>query len=453
MMQVLGIIFNLALAEIVQYLSNTPFESLKYIEFRIAIDVIVVAIGAFALFVIKESRANIFATTIFVLVLTVIVAFAALIFNLIQMGFGYDKFQIKAIITFGYMIFAGLLVINVVIAKIINNVKFKTIIVHSSACNDRFLNKLIRDSKPFGEVDHFVLDELNDETFGEFCELLKEYDKFVFLEDLDDDTIYKLSFETIKNRRISQTMPDIQSLSHMSGTLANIGDTPFMSVKIRNGIMFDTIVKRIFDFIASTFLIIILLPLFIIIAIAIKLEDHGPVFYKQERYTIFKRKFLIYKFRSMRTDAEKFGAMYAQENDPRITKVGKFIRAVRLDELPQLINIWKGEMSFVGPRPERPIFADEYSEIVQDYDMRYLVKSGLTGYAQICGKYNTDIEDKQLYDIIYVTKFSLAMDLEIILRTVVVIFTKDATDGYEQGTEITQTAKENAKKQEVTSNE
>ena len=140
-------------------------------------------------------------------------------------------------------------------------------------------------------------------------------------------------------------------------------------------------------------------------------------------------RFKIVKFRTMVQDAEKNGARLAVENDSRITRAGKFLRACRLDELPQLWNILKGEMSVVGPRPERPVYADEYGKMVKNYKIRYSVKAGLTGYAQIHGKYNTKVSDKVLLDMLYISEFSLWLDLKLMVQTVYIMFIKESTEG------------------------
>lgn len=451
LVQVIGYIFNFAIAELAMTVSKTPLRS--YLSLRLLVGFVVVNVAAFAVIALKDMQTNMFAISVFTLMLSIITGISTLIIHYIQVLLGYGEFDFVSIIIFTAIIFVGLLVINTVICKILNSIKFNVLFVHSSTCNQRFINKLKTDVRSADKIADFVIDELTDETINSFKDEIQNYDKIVFLDELDNEFIYKLSYPAIDSGKIVKTMPEIHALLYMSGELANIGDTPFISVRARTALKVERVIKRVFDFVCSAFMIILLSPIFIGCAIAIKLEDHGPVFYKQERYTYLKKKFYVYKFRSMRTDAEKFGAMYAQENDPRITKVGRVIRALRIDELPQLINILKGEMSFVGPRPERPVFADEYSEIVKDYDLRFLMKAGLTGYAQVCGKYNTHIEDKQLYDVIYVSKFTLLLDIEILLKTVLVVFTKEATAGYENGTEITQTAKDNAKKQEAINHE
>ncbi|MBR3356649.1 MAG: sugar transferase [Solobacterium sp.] len=193
-------------------------------------------------------------------------------------------------------------------------------------------------------------------------------------------------------------------------------------------------VKRLFDIIFSLALMIILSPILLIVAILIKSYDGGPALYTQQRMTKDGKCFKIYKFRSMRVNAEKDGvARLASEHDDRITPIGKFIRATRIDELPQMINILKGDMSVVGPRPERPEIAEQYEQTMPEFSLRLQVKAGLTGYAQIHGKYNTSPYDKLQMDLMYIAKQSIATDFRIILGTIKVIFMPESTEGIGEG--------------------
>ena len=190
------------------------------------------------------------------------------------------------------------------------------------------------------------------------------------------------------------------------------------------------IIKRTMDIVVSGIATIVLSPLFLITAIAVK-SDGGPAFYKQKRLTKDGKVFEILKFRSMRVDAEKYSGavLSAGENDPRITKVGRIIRACRLDELPQLLNILKGDMSLVGPRPERPELQKEIEKEVPEFGLRLQAKAGLTGYAQVYGKYNTTFYDKLLMDLMYISKPSNLEDLTIMLATVKILTSKESTEG------------------------
>ncbi len=181
--------------------------------------------------------------------------------------------------------------------------------------------------------------------------------------------------------------------------------------------------QRTLDIILSLIGLIIGLPLILIFGLLIKLEDKGPMTYKQERVGKDGKVFYIYKLRSMRTDAEKFGAQWATKNDPRITKVGNFIRKTRIDELPQLFNILRGDMSIIGPRPERPSFTIEFNKDIPGFINRLAVRPGLTGWAQVNGGYEMTPEEKLKADIYYMKHRSFFMDMNILLKTVKVVFT------------------------------
>lgn len=192
------------------------------------------------------------------------------------------------------------------------------------------------------------------------------------------------------------------------------------------------VIKRAEDLIFAVLLLIPALPVMLLIALGIKLEDGGPVFYRQKRVTKGGREFDMLKFRSMQVDAEKDGPRLAGKNDSRITKMGKIIRNLHFDELPQIVNVLKGEMSMVGPRPERREFIDEYAKIIPEFKERLKVRGGLTGYAQIYGKYNTGPEDKIKYDLIYIYQYSLRMDIRLLFLTVRILFQKENAEGVEE---------------------
>lgn len=195
------------------------------------------------------------------------------------------------------------------------------------------------------------------------------------------------------------------------------------------------VIKRLFDIIVSGCAFIVASPFMLAVAIAIKATDHGPILYKQVRLTKDGREFKVLKFRSMRVDAEKDGVarLSTGENDDRVTAVGKFIRKVRFDELPQLFNILKGDMSIVGPRPERPEIAAQYEEELPEFSMRLQAKAGLTGYAQVYGKYNTTPYNKLEMDLMYIANPSIFEDLRIIFATVKILFEAESTEGVLEG--------------------
>ncbi len=227
-------------------------------------------------------------------------------------------------------------------------------------------------------------------------------------------------------------MPKITDVILMGAEELHVFDTPIMLTREYCLTMEQRFLKRTIDVVCSSLLILVTSPIMLITAIIIKLYDRGPILYKQVRCTQGQKEFKILKFRSMRTDAEKDGvARLAQKNDSRITPIGKVIRKCRIDELPQLFNILKGEMSFIGPRPERPEIIAQYMEIMPEFQYRMKVKAGLAGFAQVYGKYNTSPYDKLKLDLTYIENYSLWLDLKLMLLTLKILLWPDSTEGVE----------------------
>ena len=231
------------------------------------------------------------------------------------------------------------------------------------------------------------------------------------------------------------TTPKITDILIRGASSIEAIDTPLLLVKGGGLTIGQRFFKRMMDIVLSLVAMIPAAPIMLITALAIYLDDHGPVFYRQRRVTVGGKEFDILKFRSMIVDAEKAGhSIPATSRDPRITRVGRFIRPTRIDELPQLLNILKGDMSVVGPRPERIEHVQKYSEEIPEFVYRLKVKGGLTGYAQIYGKYNTSAYDKLRLDLMYIENYSLLLDVKLMLQTVRVLFSKSSTEGFEKVT-------------------
>ena len=228
-------------------------------------------------------------------------------------------------------------------------------------------------------------------------------------------------------------MPKISDVIIRGADPVHLFDTPIFPTREYSMTIEQRIVKRLIDVVCSLILIVLASPFMLITALAVKLYDHGPVLYKQVRCTTGGKEFKILKFRSMRVDAEKDGvARLASQNDSRITPVGKFIRKVRLDELPQLFNILKGEMSFIGPRPERPEIIKQYMEDMPEFAFRMKMKAGLAGYAQVYGKYNTTPYDKLKLDLFYIENYTVWLDLKLMLLTLKILFKPESTEGIDE---------------------
>ncbi len=191
---------------------------------------------------------------------------------------------------------------------------------------------------------------------------------------------------------------------------------------VKGGSLFNAY-QRIMDIVLCLIALIIGIPLMVIFGVLIKIEDNGPAVYKQERVGKGGKCFYLYKLRSMRTDAEKFGAQWAEKDDPRITKIGKFIRKTRIDEIPQLFNILRGDMGIIGPRPERPMFTVQFDEEIPGFINRLSVKPGLTGWAQVNGGYEATPAEKLEDDLYYIKNRSFLLDMKIIFKTVGVVLT------------------------------
>ena len=263
-------------------------------------------------------------------------------------------------------------------------------------------------------------------------ECLERYDAVVIWDIPTKDRNNLLKFLYAHSIRVYM-MPKITDVLVKGSTQMHLFDTPVLLLREYYLKLEERAIKRTVDIVCSLILIVVTSPIMLITAIIIKLYDGGPILYKQVRCTENERQFKIMKFRSMRVDAEKDGvARLATKNDNRITPIGKFIRAVRIDELPQLFNILKGDMSFIGPRPERPEIIAQYMKTMPEFAFRMKVKAGLAGYAQVYGKYNTTPYDKLKLDLAYIENYSVWLDFKLMLLTLKILFTPDATEGVEQ---------------------
>ncbi len=261
---------------------------------------------------------------------------------------------------------------------------------------------------------------------------VKEHDAVLVCNDFDKnlrDEIIKYCYSIGKKVYVQ---PDTADIIVRDSYILQISDAPLFVCKTRGLTKEQKLLKRFFDIVISLTGIIISSPIMAGVALAIKLIDGGPVFFKQNRVTENGKIFNVLKFRSMIVDADKNGAKKATVGDDRITAVGKIIRPLRLDELPQLFNILFGSMSLVGPRPERTENVHEYASKHPEFMLRHKVKGGLTGYAQVYGKYNTTPLDKLHLDLMYIENYSLLLDLKLIVMTFKILFVKESTEGFDE---------------------
>ncbi len=253
----------------------------------------------------------------------------------------------------------------------------------------------------------------------------------VLLCDVNKDLKNDLLRYCYSKQKRTYVLPSSADVIIRNSDQIQISDTPIMMCRNRGIRLEQEFIKRILDILVSLIGIILSSPIMLITALAIKLCDGGPIFFKQNRVTKNGKIFNVLKFRSMIVNADKDGAKKAETGDERITPIGKIIRPIRLDELPQFFNILFGDMSLVGPRPERVENVYEYTKIYPDFNLRHRVKGGLTGYAQIYGKYNTTPEDKLKMDLIYIEQYSIFLDIKLLLMTIKILFMKESTEGFD----------------------
>ncbi len=348
--------------------------------------------------------------------------------------FSLLSYRLVSVVPFLVMFFAfsafavvWVLVIDFIYFKL--HAPKRTIVVFNNVDSYQSI-KGIRDIKKRFRVTRTVNSEKT--SLDELYEYMKSVDA-VFLCGVPSDYRNEVVKKCIATGKIAYVKPKISDTIIRGGRTIQLMNIPVYRCKRSDASLIYQLGKRAADIVFSLVALILLSPLMLIVAAAIKAEDGGPVFYRQTRLTLNGKQFKIIKFRSMKTDAEKDGvARLAEDNDDRITKVGRIIRKLRLDELPQLLNILSGSMSIVGPRPERPEIAEEYEESIPEFSLRLQAKAGLTGYAQVYGKYNTPPYDKVQMDLMYIANQSFSEDIRLILMTLKIMFVPSSTEGVDK---------------------
>lgn len=321
----------------------------------------------------------------------------------------------------------------------------KTLVVYGAQSTEEdamnFERRLLRKYSHLFDILYTEPETIDDEVFMQRMQGVET----VMLYNITPGLKIRFTEPCIEYKKNFYFTPNIEDILEQGTETKHMLDTPLMKYEYRYEIPRKLVVKRILDVIFSLLAIIILSPLMLVMAICIRAEDGGPVFFRQKRYTKGGKIFEILKFRSMIVDAEKNGVQPSVgEEDPRITKIGKFMRRTRIDEIPQFFNVLRGDMSFVGPRPERVEHVDLYVQQIPEFRYRLSVKGGLTGYAQVYGKYNTSAYDKLLLDLMYIENQSTLLDFRIVLLTIRTIFQKESTEGFDetQSREINRETKE-----------
>ncbi|MDO5564316.1 MAG: exopolysaccharide biosynthesis polyprenyl glycosylphosphotransferase [Eubacteriales bacterium] len=302
----------------------------------------------------------------------------------------------------------------------------KMLLIYGNLYKDKLMEKFIKRKDIYTIEESICIDE-DEEKIKQKCNI---YDNIIIGDIKSEKRNELLKYCFIKSK-IAFVLPKLSDIILNKSENYYLFDSP-LYISRNEGIPLEmTIVKRIMDILVSIIIILLLSPILILISICIKLEDGGPILFVQERITKNNKKFNIIKFRSMKVSND-YKVRPTEQSDERITKVGRIIRLTHMDELPQFFNVIKGDMSIVGPRPERREHVELYSKEISEFSYRLKVKAGITGLAQIYGKYNTEAYDKLKFDLIYIQNYSFIMDLEIVLKTIKVLFIKEKTEGFEK---------------------
>lgn len=370
--------------------------------------------------------------------------------DLVSVGIVYILMVLERFHFFVPLPLLGVLVIqfswNMIWSCAVNTIYFhlyqarRTVVVYRDKSDLRCLEELYQYNRKF------YIEKLLAAPSDDIHDLIPEMEGFeaIFVTGVHESLRNDIEKYCVERDIRCYVMPHVGDVLMMGAKHMELFSVPVFRVMRAAPNIEYALVKRGIDIVCSLLGIIVFSPFMLITALAVKLYDGGPVIYKQIRLTKDGRTFNILKFRSMRVNAEGDGvARLAVDQDDRITPVGKVIRACRLDELPQLINILRGDMSIVGPRPERPEIARHYEQMMPSFALRLQVKAGLTGLAQVYGKYNTDPYDKLRMDLMYINQMSLMEDIKLIFATVKVLFMKESTSGIAQG-QTTAAAKKDA---------
>lgn len=280
---------------------------------------------------------------------------------------------------------------------------------------------------------HKVVCVVTDHFLSNAEKVLPDIDIFYLTKSLSDDDRRAVVDLALKHEKQIMLTSTFDNLLMLYPSMMNFEDESVMGLRGFRLTPENAFFKRVFDIVVALILFIIASPIMLVTAILVKLTSPGPIIYKQTRITLNQKEFSIYKFRTMRSDAEsKSGPMLAKANDSRITPIGKYLRKLRLDELPQIVNVLKGDMSIVGPRPERPYFVDQFNAEEPHYYLRHNVRAGITGYAQVYGKYASDYHSKLKFDLLYIKSYSMFLDFKILLQTIKILFDKVSSAGVDE---------------------
>ena len=425
---ILAVIISYLFAVILLFEQKGIFFSLKLLVTYIAVTLIMLYIYEFY----KTQKRNIHEIILSILIVCLLVNAIIIVIGFVlghMFILPYKEFFIIMAISMVASLSCDKVIVSISIRYVED--KAELLVVESKAVDNALARKIKYAYVKLRQAWYIQIDTEDKQAIQSLLDNeFKQYQSIFICPSIPEDLRNRLISQALEEKKQNYIIPDLYNTSLMKKDITNFDDTPAIRIKPFELSKLERVVKRIFDIIVASIGIAAGLPLMLLIACLIKIDSRGSIFYYQDRMTINKKRFSMYKFRTMVEDAESLtGPILASEDDKRITRIGKILRAFRLDELPQLFNVLIGDMSIVGPRPERVVFLEQYCEQIKNYDKRFLVKAGLTGKAQVYGKYTTTPEDKTLYDLLYISNYSFWLDIKIILLTVKTIFIRESAEG------------------------
>lgn len=386
----------------------------------------IIALFSFWLLGLNEnSGKNSFQVVFTILIANLIVSVSTAALAFFLRGFAFPRSILLGSIVVGSILVAAWRFVVNALMQVFSKSKSIVIIGNAKELDVVALKFFTAHGEKYEIKGIFTAEELDNALGG-----LQDVDAVCIGANLKEQEKTEILTVCLKQNKSVYLIPELYEILLHKAIFQKVDDVPIFRLEGLQLTTGQALVKRAFDLCVSAVGLVFLALLLPFVALAIQISSPGPVFYFQERIGQHGKPFKIVKFRTMVPDAEKMtGPVLATENDPRITGVGKILRATRLDELPQLVNVFKGEMSFVGPRPERQVFIEQFNEMLPYYKYRLTVKPGITGLAQVLGKYDTDVADKLRYDLMYIRNYSIWLDLQLIFQTLRVVLTPSQAKG------------------------
>lgn len=397
------------------YLMLIPFISIAFIFLC----------NIYGLYTIENKSMGDIASSLFLSIVILQLVTATGTFFIRRFAFPRTIFVISFVFQFAFLVLWRYFIFKIYVKQQKNK---KVIIIGEQSLCQKLIEKLKKSSYGEGCVKKIIETTNIKEVSRDLSKNINKSNVVYICSHVSSELRNEIVKLSIAFKKEIYIIPDFNDILFVNSKLIQLDDISLVRVLPLELTMEQKFLKRVFDIIIAVVGIILCSPFILFSALLIKATSKGPVLYRQKRVTYGGGEFDILKFRTMFVDAEKItGPVLSNENDPRITKVGKFLRAIRFDEIPQFINVLKGDMSFIGPRPERPYFVDKFNKDYSEYVYRHNVKAGITGLAQVMGRYSTEVSDKLRFDLIYIKNYSFLLDIKIFLLTIKIIFLKSAS--------------------------